>query len=379
MTKEEFKVDPWKVEGKIDYEKLIKKFGTNTITEELKEKLRQKTKLKKLHRFFRRNFIFSHRDLDKIIDNIDKNNFFIYTGRGPSGNMHIGHLISFITAKWFQDEFNCNVYIMISDDEKYVVKKHMSLEDIKKQTQKDFEDIAAIGFNTEKTFMFSNTEFIKQLYPYALKFGKKINYSIAKAVFGFNNETNIGHIFYPSIQIIPTVFENKYCLIPAGIDQDPYWRIQRDIAKKLGYKKIVAVHNKLLIPLQGNEGKMSSSNEKTAIYLTDTPKEVKNKINKYAFSGGRPTLEEHKKLGGNPDIDVAYNWLEVLFEEDDNKIKDIYNNYKSGKMTTGEIKTYLIDKINEFLIEHRKKKEKNKKLLGKYKYTGKLAKKMWSK
>ncbi|MCK9292861.1 MAG: tryptophan--tRNA ligase [archaeon] len=374
----DYKVTAWEVSGTIDYEKLIKEFGTSHLTKDLKERLRLKTKSKKLHPFFKRNFIYSHRDFDKVLENIDNNNFYVYTGRGPSGEMHLGHLISFLTSKWLQDEFGCNVYIMISDDEKFSVKKNLTLEQIDKQSDKDIEEIAAIGFDPDKTFIFKDTEYIKHLYKFALQFAKKTNLSNAKAIFGFTNETNLGHMFYPNIQNAPTAFErNKFCLIPAGIDQDPYWRIQRDVAEKLGFKKVTAIHNKLLPPLQGMDGKMSSSDNKTAIYLTDTPELVKSKVNKYAFSGGRPTLEEHRKLGGVPEIDVAYNWLYILLEEDDIKIKEIYNKYKSGDMTSGEIKKILIEKLNIFLENHKQNKVKNKKLIERYKYTGKLAKEMW--
>ena len=376
----EYNVNPWEVTGSIDYKKLIKDFGTSELTEEIKEKLRIKTKSKKLHQFFRRDFIYSHRDLDKMLHDIDKNNFYIYTGRGPSGDMHIGHLISFITTKWFQDEFDCNVYIMLSDDEKFVVKKDLTIEDVKSQADKDIEEIAALGFNPDKTFIFKNLEYIKQMYPASLEFAKKTNLSTGKAVFGFVGETNLGHTFYPFVQIAPTTFEkNKFCLIPAGIDQDPYWRIQRDRAEGLGYKKVCAVHNKLLSPLQGMDGKMSSSDKNSAIYLSDDAKTVENKIKKYAFTGGRPTLEEHRRLGGIPEICVIYNWLEVIFEEDDNKIKEIYKDYKAGKITSGEIKIYLIEKLNLFLENHRKNKIKNKPLIEKYMYTGALAKEMWKK
>jgi tryptophanyl-tRNA synthetase len=127
------------------------------------------------------------------------------------------------------------------------------------------------------------------------------------------------------------------------------------------------------------EGKMSSSDKNSAIYLSDDPKTVENKIKKYAFTGGRPTLEEHRRLGGIPEICVVYNWLEVIFEEDDNKIKEIYRDYKAGKITSGEIKIYLIEKLNKFLENHRQNKIKNKPLIEKYMYTGKLAKEMWKK
>lgn len=377
MTEENFKVTPWEIEGKVDYQKLIKQFGTTPVDKNVIDKLKNKTKSKQLSPFFIREFIYSHRDFDKIIDGIDKNNFFIYTGRGPAGKMHIGHLIPFMISKWFQDEFDCNVYIAMADDEKFVFKDKLTFEEMEKIAKDNFLDIAAIGLNPDKTFFFSDIEYISKLYPVALKFSKKINFSTAKAVFGFNNESNLGQFFYPAIQIVPTTFENKTCLIPAGIDQDPYWRIQRDIAEKLGYKKVVAVHNKLLPPLQGLEGKMSSSITETAIFLDDDSKTVEKKINKYAFSGGQPTLEEQREKGGNTDICVVYSWLEILFEESDEKLEQRKKDCKSGKILCGECKKYLAEKISKNLKQHQDAKIKNAPLLEKYKYSGILAQKMW--
>jgi tryptophanyl-tRNA synthetase len=374
----EFTVTPWETNGKIDYEKLIKKFGTTKLEKDILTKLESKTKSGKNHFFFRRNFIYSHRDFDKMIEGIDKNNFYIYTGRGPSGKMHIGHLIPFIICKWFQDEFGCNVYIALSDDEKFAVKQKLDLNTARKYSLENIEEIAALGFDPDKTFMFIETDFIKQIYKQALEFSKRTTLSTAKAVFGFKNETNMAHLFYPFVQMAPTTLEkNKFCLIPAGIDQDPYWRIQRDNAEKLGFKKVIAIHNKLLSTLHGVGGKMSSSDsDNSTINLDDSFETVKKKINKYAFTGGRPTLEEHRALGGIPEICVIYHYLESLFEEDDSKLKNIYDEYKSGRMTSGEIKNILILKINNYLKKHNENKIKNKPLIEKYMHTGKLAKKM---
>jgi len=109
-----------------------------------------------------------------------------------------------------------------------------------------------------------------------------------------------------------------------------------------------------------------SSSEGTAIYTTDTPEEVKKKINKYAFSGGQATIEEHRKKGGNPDIDVCFQYLKMFLEPDDKKLAKIEKDYKEGKMLTGELKKYTIEKINEFLKEHQKKRQLAKKQIGKF-------------
>lgn len=93
---------------------------------------------------------------------------------------------------------------------------------------------------------------------------------------------------------------------------------------------------------------MSSSDATTSILLTDTAKQVKDKINKYAFSGGRQTIEEHRALGADLDVDVPYQWL-TFFLEDDEQLEDIRVKYSKGELLTGEVKKVLIDCISEFL------------------------------
>jgi tryptophanyl-tRNA synthetase len=150
--------------------------------------------------------------------------------------------------------------------------------------------------------------------------------------------------------------ENKLCLIPLGIDQDVHFRLSRDVVEKLGHRKPAIIHAKFMPPLTGVEGKMSSSDADKAILMTDTPSQVKKKINKYAFSGGQDTVEKHREFGGNVDIDVACQWLKY-FEEDDGRLEDIYSKYRKGELLSGEVKSILINKINEFLAEHQKRRK----------------------
>jgi len=210
-----------------------------------------------------------------------------------------------------------------------------------------------------------------------LKVARKVNFSTARAVFGFSSSTNIGLVLFPAIQIVPTFFERRRCLIPAAIDQDPYWRVQRDIAESLGYKKAAAIHSKFIPPLTGFQGKMSSSAPETAIYLDDPPDVVRTKVMKYAFSGGQPTAELHRKLGGNPDVDVPFQWLYMFLERDDSEVERIREEYRAGRMLTGELKEILIKKLNEYLEIHRERREEAKELINVFKYEGRLAREMW--
>ncbi len=372
-------VTPWEVKGKIDYDKLIEQFGTQKIDEPLIKRMEELTG-GNLHTMLRRGIFFSHRDLDLILkDYSEGKNFFLYTGRAPSLGMHIGHLIPFVFTKWLQDVFKVNVYIEVTDDEKFMRNLDYSLEQTRQWSIENILDIIAVGFNPDRTFIFQDTEYIRNMYPISIKIAKKLNFSEVRATFGFDNSSNIGIIFYPALQIAPTMFERRRCLIPAGIDQDPYWRLQRDIAESLGYYKAAQIHSKFLPPLTGPEGKMSSSSPDSAIYLSDDPKTVRKKIMKYAFSGGQPTAELQRKLGADLSVDVPYQWLYYFFEEDDENIRKIADEYSSGRMLTGEIKEYLADKLNKFLEEHRARREEAKELIKEFKYEGKLAREMWNK
>ena len=290
----------------------------------------------------------------------------MYTGRGPSGHTHIGHLIPWVFAKWLQDKFNVNMYFQLTDDEKFFAKQDLSLEQTTNFALENALDFIALGFKPDKTKIIVNTKNIKTLYPIALEVAKKINFSNTKAVFGFTNETNVGMIFYTSLQSAPCFMEDKQVLIPLGVDQDPHFRITRDVAPKINKTKPALIHNIMIPSLLGPGGKMSASDEKSTIYTTDSPEVVKKKINKYAFSGGQPDIDEHRKIGGNPDIDVSYQYLRIFFEQDDSKLKKIYDDYKSGKMLTGELKSILIEKINAFLSVHQEKREDARKNISDY-------------
>ena len=365
MSVDDFVVTPWHVEGDIDYDKLIKQFGTEKISSELLKKITKITG--EDHFMLRRGVFFSHRDLGNLLNEYEKGKkFFLYTGRGPSGHTHIGHLVPWVFAKWLQDKFDVNMYFQLTDDEKFFSKQNLTLEETNKYAFENALDFIALGFDPKKTKIIINTQNISTLYPIAAQVAKKINFSNTKAVFGFTNETNIGMIFYTSLQSAPCFIEDLPVLIPLGVDQDPHFRLTRDIAPKIGKPKPSLIHNIMIPALEGPGGKMSASADNGTIYTTDSPNVVKKKINKYAFSGGQPDVEQHRKLGGNPDIDVSYQYLRIFFEPDDMKLKKIYDDYKSGKLLTGELKAILIEKINAFLKVHQEKREKARELVPKF-------------
>merc|ERR1712020_580024 len=125
----------------------------------------------------------------------------------------------------------------------------------------------------------------------------------------------------------------------------------RDIAPVLKCKKPALILSKFFPALQGAKSKMSASDANSSIFLTDTGKQIKNKINKYAFSGGGTTVEEHREKGGNCDVDISYQYL-TFFLEDDEKLAKIREEYTKGNLLTGNLKKELIDVLTPIVSAH---------------------------
>jgi len=359
-------ITPWEVEAEegqaVDYDKLIQEFGCSKIDDVLLDRFRKVTGIEP-HAFLKRGLFFSHRDFHSILDHKEKGTpFFMYTGRGPSSaSMHLGHLIPFMFAKWLQETFDVPLCIQLTDDEKFLFKRDLTREECQRLAIENSKDIIAMGFDVNKTFIFQDTKYIDKLYPVAIDVMKHVTFNQVRGIFGFDGSTNIGMTMFPAIQAapsfsasFPTIFGGHpgiQCLIPMAIDQDPYFRMTRDVAPKLGYPKPALIHSQFIPALQGQNTKMSGSVETSSVYLTDSPSIIKKKINKYAFSGGKDTLEEHRLHGGDTSVDISYAYL-TFFLEDDEELKQIKENYESGRMLTGEIKAKLISVLQVIVSEH---------------------------
>jgi tryptophanyl-tRNA synthetase len=387
---EDMVVNAFEVSGKIDYNKLVDNFGSSLITDDLMKQLHDETvgkgRVPHLHRFLRRGMFFSHRDLGKVLNLVGSGTpMYLYTGRGPSSeSMHLGHLVPFLFTKWLQEAFDVPVVIQMTDDEKFLFKGEYvdgtgdNLDYFARLTIENARDIIACGFDYKKTFLFSDLDYIGSMYPNVVRIWKAVTTNTVTGIFGFDGSSNIGKIAFPAIQAAPS-FASSFpvvlqadrssdhiCLIPCAIDQDPYFRMTRDVAHKLVDKKHglagkpALIHSKFFPPLQGATGKMSSSDQNSAIFLTDTPEEIERKIKENAFSGGQDTMKKQKELGANLEVDVSYQWLR-FFLEDDEELAKIGQDYGSGQgeyWSTGCVKQRLIDILQKLVAEHQERRAK---------------------
>jgi tryptophanyl-tRNA synthetase len=274
----------------------------------------------------------------------------------------MGHLVPFIFTKYLQDAFQVPLVVQMTDDEKYLW-KNVTLEDTARFTRENAKDIIALGFDVERTFIFQDTDYVGHMYRNIVRIQKSVTANQAKGIFGFTDSHNIGQFSFAAIQAAPSfatsfprVFgshanERTRCLIPCAIDQDPYFRMTRDVAPRLGLIKPALIHSKFFPALQGHNTKMSASSESSAIYLTDTPAQIKDKIMLHAFSGGRATLEEHRRLGADLTVDVPFEYLS-FFLDDAAHLERIRTDYGAGRMLTKEVKQLLVDVLTEKVLAH---------------------------
>jgi len=345
----------------------LTKFGSEKVTDEIVARIETLTG-KRPHRFLRRKIFFSHRDLNQLLNCFEQHKpFYLYTGRGPSSeSMHLGHLVPFLFTKWLQDSFNVPLVIQMTDDEKYYFRGN-SMEELERLTFENARDIIACGFDRDNTFIFSDFDYVGDMYREICKIQNLVTSNQARGIFGFEASDSMGMWSFPAIQAAPS-FSNAFphifkpgsdlfCLIPQAIDQDPYFRMTRDVAPKLKYKKPSLIHSIFFPSLQGPGTKMSASIPSSGVFFTDKPKEIKDKINKNAFSGGRATVAEHREFGADLTQDVSYQWL-TFFLEDDAELARIGAEYQSGRMLSGEIKAILIKLIQELVKEHQETRAK---------------------
>ena len=188
----------------------------------------------------------------------------------------------------------------------------------------------------------------------------------------------MGQIVYPTVQMAPCfsasfphLFPNPCpALVVYAIDQDPYFRLARDLAGRLGLPKPATLAARFLPGLGGcvsNEdetaatgvemdaapnlfgGKMSSSQPNSAIFMDDPAETVRQKILRHAYSAGQPSLELHRQLGVQRiHEDVAYSYLEV-FLDNDQEMAQIKEDYTRGLMTSRQVKERAIEVLVELL------------------------------
>lgn len=325
-----------------DYERIIKDFGLEHFDISL---------FPEPNRLMRRGVVFGGRDLKIISECIKhKKPFYVLSGIMPTNDkIHFGTKQVVEEIAYFQ-KHGAKAFILVADLEAAAA-RGVSLEEAKKRAL-EFQIPAyiALGLDPKKTIFYFQSE-NKDVVHLAYEFAKKITLNEFEGIYGnadpgriMSAVTQVGDILYPQLEKrIPGI-------IPVGIDQDPHIRLTRDIVSRTKEKKFFSpssIYHKYTPSLDGSM-KMSKSKPESCIELPEDEKIVTKKIMR-ALSGGRDTLEEHRKLGAEVEKDMAFELLKQHLIEDDEELDKIYHEYKSGKMTSGELKKITCEKMVDFM------------------------------
>jgi len=215
----------------------------------------------------------------------------------------------------------------------------------------------ALGLDPKKTIFYFQSD-NRDVLMLGYEFAKRITLNEFKAVYGnadpgriMSAVTQVGDILHPQLK------KRMPGIVPVGVDQDPHIRLTRDIVartkSKYGFVPPGGIYHKYMPSLDG-QMKMSKSRPESFIELPEDMASVKKKIMR-ALTGGRATVEEHRKLGAEVEKDMVFEFMKYHLVEDDAELQRIHDEYKSGRMLSGELKQIAVQKMDEFMKGFEKK------------------------
>lgn len=403
-------INPWASSQSVDVEKLFSDFGIEPIGTAT-------SGLPEVPSFMRRGIVVGHRDYGRIADAIRTGSpFNVMTGFMPSGHPHLGHLMVMKEVVWHV-QHGGRGYIGVADREAHAV-RGISWKQCKEYGREYLACLYALGYEGTTYYQSENTPLKDLAFEAATKinfselqaiYGFTQETPLAHAM---SVATQVADILFPQLDCGPSP-----TVVPVGIDQDPHIRLTRDVAYKLrmflverrdgcisvrsknapeaaieavhrafpGSKKYEghvdipgascdaveekvraieiehggfgfvlpsATYHTFMPGLQG--GKMSSSVPESFISFWETEKDLKKKVMS-SLTGGRMTLEEQKKLGGEPEKCSVY--LLNLFHmiPDDEELAEICRKCRSGEMMCGTCKKETFERTKEYLKDLREK------------------------
>jgi len=350
-------IDPFGNSVITDYSKVISQMRLKPITESILKRI------KNPNRYLRRDIDFAHIDFDKFLDAIEKKQkVAIMTGIKPTNDFHLGSKMTAEKIIYFQKEFGAKIFYAIADLEA-LVDNGISLEKSLKIAIDNVADLLALGLDPKNAYIYRQSQ-ERRVMNLGYLFSRRVTTNHMKNLYGerplglyFAAFTQAGDILLPEIKDFDGP---KMVLVPVGLDQSPHIFLTRDIATKFkddfNFIPPAAIFHKFFRSLKG-ETKMSKRDPMSMLTLNDSPELVRKKIVS-ALTGGRKTVAEQRKLGGIPEQSVVYELLYYHFMDDDKKVKQIYDDYKNGKLLDGEMKQMAIEIINKFIAAHQKKKKK---------------------
>ncbi len=350
------RLDPWGTSAVKDYERLQSEFGIGPAAPLL-------SRFKKPSPHLSRGIDFGQRDLGRILDAVDNNKpYAVMSGIKPTGDFHLGTKMTADDMVYFQSlSRKATVYYAVADVEAYA-DNGLSFEQTSKIATRNVADILALGLDPERAVVYLQSEELKVM-RLGTVFSKGVTNNMLKAIYG---ERQIGLYMAALYQAgdilmpqLPELGGPKPVLVPVGADQDPHIRLARDLAARYddeyGFIPPSAVYHRLMLSLGGSD-KMSKRSESSLLTLDDTTKDAARKIST-AFTGGRDTVEEQRRLGGRANICPVYDLYRFHFARDDEHVKRVYHECTEGIRLCGECKQEATGLVKAFLEDHHRRRD----------------------
>lgn len=353
---EKDRLDPWGTSSIKDYARLQSEFGIEPIGPLL-------PLFKKPSPHLSRGIDFGHRDLGRIIDAVDNNkSYAVMSGIKPDGAFHLGNKMTADDMIYFQSlSKKGTVFYCIADVEAYA-DNGISFSESAKTAVRNVADILALGLDPDRAVAYKQSEEMRVM-QMSVIFSRGVTNNMMKAIYG---ERPIGLYMSALIQAgdilmpqLPDLGGPKPVLVPVGADQDPHIRLARDLAgkysKDFGFVPPSAIYHKLELALTGGY-KMSKRVPESGFTLDDPTAEASKRVLN-AFTGGRDTVEEQRRLGGRADICPIYDLYRFHFATDDEHVARVYHECTKGIRLCGECKQEAAGLVKEFMSNHRKKRD----------------------
>jgi len=350
------RLDPWGTSSIKDYSRLLSEFGIEPAAPLL-------PRFKKPSPHLSRGIDFGQRDLGRILDAVDNNKpYAVMSGIKPDGAFHLGNKMTADDMIFFQSlSKKSRVYYAIADVEAYA-DNGLSFAETARTAVRNVADILALGLDPERAVVYKQSEEMRVMRLSTI-FSRGVTNNMLRAIYG---ERQIGLYMSALIQAgdilmpqLPEFGGPKPVLVPVGADQDPHIRLSRDLADRYrsDFKFVPpsAIYHRLEFALTGGY-KMSKRVPESGFTLDDTPTEASKRV-RVAFTGGRDTVEEQRRLGGRADICPVYDLYRFHFAKDDEHVECVYRECTEGVRLCGECKQEAIGLVKGFLEDHHKKRD----------------------
>ncbi len=313
-----------------------------------------------------------------IFSEMESNKRIILTGDRPTGRLHIGHYVGSLRRRVeLQNEGNYDkMYVFIADAQALTD----NIDNPEKVRQNVIEvalDYLACGLDPEKVTIFIQSQ-IPELCELSFYFMDLVSVSRLQRnptvktevqMRGFAGESiPVGFFTYPISQAADiTLF--KATTVPAGQDQEPMLEQSREIVRRfnniygetLVEPNIMLPDNAACLRLPGTDGKAKMSKSLgNCIYLSDTAKELKKKVNSMYTDPEHIHIEQPGHLEGN----TVFTYLDAFCTDEDfqkylpeyQNLDELKAHYTRGGLGDGTCKKFLYNVLNDRLTPIRERR-----------------------